>query len=125
MNYFRLRMSTDEPIGIARTVLGIAGEGGFGYACTAISEGLRRHYRVKDEDQQSWIVHIEGEEIHAASAEGIGRQLIHTVEDQMHCIRLCAEYVDRWQVFYGLCYDPDYKLEGRPAQDYVPRMLRA
>jgi pyrroloquinoline quinone (PQQ) biosynthesis protein C len=123
MNHFRLRLSTDEPIGIARTCLGIAGEGGFGYACAAISDGLRKHYGVKDEDQQSWIVHIEGEEVHSAGAETIGRRLVRTVEEQRRCIRLCAEYLDRWQIWYGLCYNTEFRLRESVLQDQALKIL--
>src|SRR5947207_12377970 len=61
MNHFRLRLAKDEPVGVARACLGIAGEAGFSRACAAIAQGLRQHYGVADEDQQSWIVHIEGD----------------------------------------------------------------
>jgi hypothetical protein len=119
MNHFRLRLSRDEPIGVARACLGIAGEAGFGHACAAISDGLRRHYGIKDEDQQSWIVHIEGEAEHGAEAEATGRRLIDRTEDKARCLLLSAEYLDRFQIFYGLAFDPDYRLERSALRHYA------
>lgn len=111
MNHFRLRISKDEPIGLARACLGIVGEAGFGRACIAISEGLRRHYGVRDEDQQSWIVHIAGDAEHGAQAESAARRLVRLAEDQQRCLQLAAEYLDRWQIFYGIALRPDFRLE--------------
>jgi pyrroloquinoline quinone (PQQ) biosynthesis protein C len=125
MNHFRLRLSRDEPIGVARACLGIAGEAGFGRACAAISAGLRAHYGVKDEDQQSWIVHIEGDERHSADAERIGRRLIRQPEEQARCLLLSAEYLDRFQIFYGLAFDPDYRLPRSALRHYATSLLAA
>jgi len=110
MNHFRLRLSRDEPIGVARACLGIAGEAGFGRACAVIASGLRTHYGVRDEDQQSWIVHIEADRFHSAEAEKIGRRLVRRAEDQARCLRLSAEFLDRWQIFSGLAGDPEFRL---------------
>lgn len=118
MNHFRLRLSREEPIGVARACLGIAGEAGFSTACAAIATGLRRHYGVKDEDQQSWIVHIEGDVEHSAQAEAAARRLVQRAEDQQRCIRLAAEYLDRWQIFYGMAADPGFRLQRSAYQHY-------
>jgi pyrroloquinoline quinone (PQQ) biosynthesis protein C len=72
---------------------------------------LRKHYGVRDEDQQSWIVHIEGDVEHSASAEAVARRMVRRAEDQERCLRLVAEYLDRWQIFYGLAEDPGFKLQ--------------
>ena len=122
MNHFRLRLSKEEPIGVARACLGIVGEAGFGAACAAIAGGLRRHYGVRDEDQQSWIVHIEGDVEHSAQAEALARKLVRRAEDQKRCIHLAAEYLDRWQIFYGLSADPEFRLQ-RSAQQHYSRTL--
>jgi pyrroloquinoline quinone (PQQ) biosynthesis protein C len=108
MNHFRLRVSRDEPLGIALAVLGMGGESDFSRTCAALADGLRRHYGVRDEDQQSWIVHIEGDVEHGATAERLSRKLVRGVEDQRRCLELIAEYQDRWQYFFGLSYDPDF-----------------
>lgn len=123
MNHFRLRLSRDEPIGVARACLGIAGEAGFSRACAALADGLRRHYGVRDEDQQSWIVHIEGDVEHSADAEAIGRRLVRRAEDQKRCIRLVAEYLDRWQIFYGLAGDPAFRLSQSALRHYAKTIL--
>jgi pyrroloquinoline quinone (PQQ) biosynthesis protein C len=118
MNHFRLRLSKEESIGVARACLGIAGETGFSRACAAIAQGLREHYGVKDADQQSWIVHIEGDEGHGAAAEAAARKLVRVAEDQQRCIRLAAEYLDRWQIFYGMAEDPGFKLPRSALRHY-------
>ena len=81
MNHFRLRVAREEPLGVALAVLGMGGESDFSRTCAALTQGLRRHYGVRDEDQQSWIVHIEGELEHGAVAERLTRQLLSGVED--------------------------------------------
>jgi pyrroloquinoline quinone (PQQ) biosynthesis protein C len=123
MNHFRLRLSKDEPVGVARACLGIAGEAGFSRACAVIAEGLRRHYSVRDDDQQSWIVHIEADVGHSAAAEAIGRRLVRSPIDQRRCIRLAAEYLDRWQVFYGISEDPEFRLQRSTLRDYERTFL--
>ncbi len=105
MNHFRLRVARDEPLGVALAVLGMGGESDFSRTCAALADGLRRHYGVRDEDQQSWIVHIEGDLEHGAAAERLSRQLLRRVEDQRRCLQLIAEYQDRWQYFFGLAHD--------------------
>jgi len=114
MNHFRLRVARDEPLGVALAVLGMGGESDFSRTCAALADGLRRHYGVRDEDQQSWIVHIEGDLEHGAAAERLTRQLLRRVEDQRRCLRLIAEYQDRWQYFFGLAHDPGFVI-GRSA----------
>ena len=41
MNHFRLRLSQDEPVGVARACLGIAGEAGFSRNSLAEDQGFR------------------------------------------------------------------------------------
>ena len=118
MNHFRLRLSKEEPIGVARACLGIAGETGFSRACAALAKGLREHYGVRDADQQSWIVHIEGDVAHGASAEAVARRLIRGPDDQRRCLRLVAEYLDRWQLFYGIAEDPAFRLQRSALRHY-------
>ena len=108
MNHFRLRVARDEALGVALAVLGMGGESDFSRTCAALADGLRRHYGVRDEDQQSWIVHIEGDLEHGAAAERLTRQLLRRVEDQRRCLQLIAEYQDRWQYFFGLAHDPGF-----------------
>lgn len=110
INNFRMRVSRDVPVPIAMGMFGLAGEAGFSPAAAAISDGLRDHYGVKDEDQQSWIVHIEGDEEHSEVAEYIVRKKVQALADQQLCIRLCAEYLDRWQYLYGIAEDPNFRL---------------
>lgn len=123
MNHFRLRVARDEPLGVALAVLGMGGESDFSRTCAALAEGLRRHYGVRDEDQQSWIVHIEGDVAHGEAAERLSHQLLRKVEDQRHCLHLIAEYQDRWQYFYGLAYDPAFHVR-RSALDAFAHLWR-
>ena len=123
MNNFRLRLAKDEPVGVARACLGIVGEAGFSRACMAISQGLRKHYGVADEDQQSWIVHIEGDVEHSAAAEAVARRLVRRAEDQQRCIRLAAEYLDRWQLFYGIAENPEFRLERSALRHFSQTLL--
>lgn len=111
MNHFRLRVARDEPLAVALAVLGLGGESDFSRTCAALADGLRRHYGVADADQQSWIVHIEGDLEHGAVAEKLSRQLLSKVEDQRRCLQLVAEYQDRWQWFYGLAFDPAFRAQ--------------
>lgn len=110
INNFRLRTATQAPVAVAMGAFGLAGEAGFSAAAAAVSDGLREHYGVKDEDQASWIVHIEGDEEHSEVAESIVRKMIRKADDQQMVIRLCAEYLDRWQYLYGLAEDPEFRL---------------
>lgn len=111
MNHFRLRVSRDEPLGVALAVLGMGGEGDFSRTCARLADGLRRHYAVRDVDQQSWIVHIEGDLEHGAVAERLTRRLLLGFEGQRRCLKLVAEYQDRWQWFFGLAHDPGFRLQ--------------
>lgn len=123
INNFRLRVAREIPVPVAMGMFGLAGEAGFSPAAAAISDGLREHYGVKDEDQQSWIVHIEGDEEHSEVAEFIVRKKVRNLADQQLCIRLCAEYLDRWQYLYGLAEDPEFRLK-RSALRSVEDALR-
>jgi pyrroloquinoline quinone (PQQ) biosynthesis protein C len=124
INNFRLRTATQAPIAVAMGAFGLAGEAGFSAAAAMVSDGLREHYGVKDEDQVSWIVHIEGDEEHSEVAEAIVRKMIRRADDQQLCIRLCAEYLDRWQYLYGVAEDPGFKLR-RSALRHFEDAVRA
>lgn len=111
MNHFRLRVAGEENLGVALAVLGMGGESDFSRTCAALAAGLREHYGVRDADQQSWIVHIEGDVEHGEAAERLSRQLLLKADDQRRCLRLIAEYQDRWQSFFGLALDPGFVIE--------------
>ncbi|MDO8279742.1 MAG: iron-containing redox enzyme family protein [Hylemonella sp.] len=118
INNFRLRTAKEVPVAVAMGAFGLAGEAGFSAAAAAVSDGLREHYGVKDEDQVSWIVHIEGDEEHSEVAEAIVRKLIRKADDQQLIIRLCAEYLDRWQYLYGTAEDPNFKLKRSALREF-------
>lgn len=124
INNFRLRVAREAPVAIAMGMFGLAGEASFSPAVAAISDGLREHYGVKDEDQQSWIVHIEGDEEHSEIAEDIVRKKVQGLADQHLCIRLCAEYLDRFAYLWGLSEDPGFRLK-RSALREVNKSLPA
>src|SRR6185295_18283246 len=56
---YRFKVAREMPVVIALGNSGIASESHAPEMCRLISDGLREHYGVKDDDQESWIVHIE------------------------------------------------------------------
>ncbi|MGH7090112.1 MAG: TenA family transcriptional regulator, partial [Stellaceae bacterium] len=67
MSAFRYKVAREMHYIIALGNSGIASESHAPEMVRRISEGLREHYGVADEDQESWIVHIEGDEEHSAT----------------------------------------------------------
>src|SRR5438552_1928284 len=65
---YRFKVAREMPVVIALGNSGIASESHAPQMCRLISDGLREHYGVSDADQESWIVHIEGDEDHSETA---------------------------------------------------------
>jgi len=98
---YRYKVAREMPIAIALGNSGIAGESHFADACRLLSEGLRKHYGVKDEDQESWIVHIEGDEEHGdnAFAAVCAHATTPALQEQMFwCI---DNYLMHWANFWA------------------------
>jgi pyrroloquinoline quinone (PQQ) biosynthesis protein C len=97
---YRYYVAREMPIPIALGNSGVAGESHFAEASRLISEGLRRHYGVKDEDQESWIVHIEGDEEHGSSAFDAVCAYATTPELQDKMFWCIDNYLRHWGNFW-------------------------
>jgi pyrroloquinoline quinone (PQQ) biosynthesis protein C len=91
------------PIVIALGNSGVASESHAPEMCRMISEGLRRHYGVKDEDQESWIVHIEGDEDHSETAFKTVLDHVTTTELQDKMFWCIDNYLTHWGNFWREC----------------------
>ena len=98
---YRYYVARELPVPIALGNSGIAGESHFAEACRLISDGLRKHYGVKDDDQESWIVHIEGDEEHGASAFDAVCKFAVTPELQEKMFWCIDEYLMHWGNFWA------------------------
>lgn len=97
---YRYRVARELPIPIALGNSGIAGESHFAGACRLISDGLTKHYGVKDEDQESWIVHIEGDEEHGENAFAAVCAYATTAELQEQMFWCIDNYLMHWNNFW-------------------------
>ena len=68
-----------------------------------ISDGLREHYGVHDEDQESWIVHIEGDEEHSATGFKTVLEFAKTAELQQDMFWCIDNYLTHWGNFWREC----------------------
>jgi pyrroloquinoline quinone (PQQ) biosynthesis protein C len=97
---YRYDVARNLPIPIALGNSGIAGESHFAGACRLISDGLREHYGVRDEDQESWIVHIEGDEEHGNNAFAAVCAYATTPELQDKMFWCIDNYLLHWNNFW-------------------------
>jgi len=100
---YRFTVARDMPIVIALGNSGVASESHAPEMCRMISDGLREHYGVSDDDQESWIVHIEGDQEHAGTA--FKTVLDHaTTEDLQQKMFWCIDtYLTHWGNFWREC----------------------
>jgi pyrroloquinoline quinone (PQQ) biosynthesis protein C len=98
---YRYKVAREMPVPIALGNSGIAGESHFPEAVRMISEGLRNHYGVKDEDQESWIVHIDGDAEHGDSALKPVLNTCTTAELQQKMLWCIDSFLDHWDRFWG------------------------
>ena len=98
---YRFHVARELPIPIALGNSGVAGESHFAEAARLISDGLRKHYGVKDEDQESWIVHIEGDEEHGANAFAAVTEYATTPELQAKMFWCIDTYLMHWGNFWA------------------------
>jgi pyrroloquinoline quinone (PQQ) biosynthesis protein C len=100
---YRFKVARELPIPIALGNSGIASESHAPEMCRLISDGLRDHYGVKDEDQESWIVHIDGDEDHSDTAFKVVLDNCQTAELQQQMFWCIDEYTRHWANFWRAC----------------------
>jgi pyrroloquinoline quinone (PQQ) biosynthesis protein C len=110
---YRFEVAREMPIAVALGNSGIASESHAPEMCRLISDGLREHYGVKDEDQESWIVHIEGDEDHSETAFKVVLDNVTSAQDQAKMLWCIDEYLHHWGNFWRECEKGDIELKGR------------
>ena len=105
MTTYRFKVAREMPVTIALGNSGVASESHAPEMCRMISDGLRDHYDVKDEDQESWIVHIEGDEEHSETALKTVLEFCSTRELQDQMLWCIDEYLKHWSNFWNECIE--------------------
>ena len=108
---YRFQVVREMPIAVALGNSGIASESHAPEMCRHISDGLREHYGVKDEDQESWIVHIDGDEDHSETAFEVVLDKVTSAEDQAKMLWCIDEYLKHWRNFWDECEKGALKLK--------------
>jgi pyrroloquinoline quinone (PQQ) biosynthesis protein C len=103
MTAYRYRVAREMPVAIALGNSGIAGESHNPEAMRLISEGLRNHYGVKDEDQESWIVHIDGDMEHGDTALKPVLETCTTADLQEKMLWCIDSYLTHWGNYWREC----------------------
>jgi pyrroloquinoline quinone (PQQ) biosynthesis protein C len=109
---YRFHVAREMPIAVALGNSGIASESHAPEMCRLISDGLREHYGVKDEDQESWIVHIEGDEDHSQTALKVVLDRCTTPDYQEKMLWCIDEYLRHWGNFWRACEKGTVALRG-------------
>jgi pyrroloquinoline quinone (PQQ) biosynthesis protein C len=100
---FRYKVAREMHYIIALGNSGIASESHAPEMVRLISDGLREHYGVSDEDQESWIVHIEGDEEHSATGFKTVLEFATTPEQQNQMFWCIDNYLGHWGNFWREC----------------------
>lgn len=100
MTEYRYKVAREMPVPIALGNSGIAGESHNPEAMRLISEGLRNHYGVKDEDQESWIVHIDGDLEHGDTALKPVLDTCTTADLQEKMLWCIDSYLTHWGKYW-------------------------
>ncbi len=108
---YRFKVAREMPVTVALGNSGIASESHAPEMCRLISDGLREHYGVKDEDQESWIVHIDGDEDHSETAFKVVLDKVTSAEDQAKMLWCIDEYLFHWGNFWRECEKGAIKLK--------------
>lgn len=103
MTAYRFKVAREMPVTIALGNSGVASESHAPEMCRMISDGLRDHYGVKDDEQESWIVHIEGDEEHSETALKTVLEFCTTRELQDQMLWCIDEYLKHWGNFWNEC----------------------
>ena len=114
MTSYRFKVAREMPVTIALGNSGVASESHAPTMCRMISDGLREHYSVRDEDQESWIVHIEGDEEHSETALKTVLEYCDTRELQDQMLWCIDEYLIHWGNFWNECIKGDLQTDPRP-----------
>ena len=100
---YRFQVARQMPVTVALGNSGVASESHAPEMCRMISSGLAKHYSVKDEHQESWIVHIEGDEEHSETALKTVLESCTTRELQDQMLWCIDEYLKHWVNFWDEC----------------------
>lgn len=109
MTAYRYKVAREMPTVIALGNSGVASESHAPEMCRMISDGLREHYGVEDEDQESWIVHIEGDEDHSETAFKTVLEYAVTPELQEMMYGCIDNYLGHWGNFWRECEKGDLR----------------
>jgi len=100
---YRFKVARELPVVVALGNSGIASESHAPQMCRHISDGLRAHYGVRDEDQESWIVHIDGDEDHSETAFKVVLDHCTSADLQERMFWCIDEYTRHWGNFWRAC----------------------
>jgi pyrroloquinoline quinone (PQQ) biosynthesis protein C len=103
MSAYRYKVAREMHYVIALGNSGIASESHAPQMVRLISDGLREHYGVKDEDQESWIVHIQGDEEHSETGFKTVLEFCTTPEHQAQMFWCIDNYLTHWGNFWHEC----------------------
>lgn len=117
MTAYRFKVAREMPVTIALGNSGVASESHAPEMCRMISDGLREHYGVKDEDQESWIVHIEGDEEHSETALKTVLEFCKTRELQDQMLWCIDEYLKHWGNFWNECVEGELQVPVQTAAE--------
>ncbi len=108
---YRFKVAREMPTIVALGNSGIASESHAPEMVRLISDGLREHYGVKDEDQESWIVHIDGDEDHSETAFKVVLDNCTSPEMQQQMFWCIDEYTRHWGNFWRACETGSVKIK--------------
>lgn len=100
LNEIRYRMAEVLPTPGYFSIAGYAGEGMIPEAFEPLTEGLRKHYGIRDEDQEAWIIHIGADKEHGKRARAVLLEYANTAERQKQILQLLDEYLDAYKAFW-------------------------
>jgi pyrroloquinoline quinone (PQQ) biosynthesis protein C len=115
MTAYRFKVAREMPVTIALGNSGVASESHAPEMCRMISDGLRDHYGVKDDDQESWIVHIEGDEEHSETALKTVLEFCKSRDLQDQMLWCIDEYLKHWGNFWNECVTGNLQTAPRSA----------
>ena len=115
MTAYRFKVAREMPVTVALGNSGVASESHAPEMCRMISDGLRDHYGVEDRDQESWIVHIEGDEEHSETALATVLDSCTTRELQDQMLWCIDSYLQHWGNFWNECLEGNLQRGAQPA----------
>ncbi|HUT51045.1 MAG TPA: iron-containing redox enzyme family protein [Alphaproteobacteria bacterium] len=112
MTAYRFKVASEMPVVIALGNSGVASESHAPEMCRMISDGLREHFGVVDEDQESWIVHIEGDEQHSETAFTTVLEYCTSSDLQKEMFWCIDTYLSHWGNFWREAEKGDVRKAG-------------